>query len=182
MIVILSAMDFMASTVCLTERLLSLASRAPLDAACAVCRPLSAVCSIEAPISSSAALVSSTAADCCDVPCDSSCAVPLTCPAAERSASAELRTSPTIPSSRSTIAAMTASRLSRSPERSAIVTSKRPSATWRATAAACAGSPPSCRTTLLVARVDTTAAASAAITITSAERTMACRAAAAACW
>ena len=136
-----------ASTVCETASPLSAASRAPFAAARSVWRLLSALCPIEVLISSRDALVSSTAAACSEVPCDSVCAVPFTWVEAEASPSAEARTSATTSESRTTMLRIAASRLAPPPAPTSIEMVRSPSATRLATSAAYSGSPPICRET-----------------------------------
>ncbi len=94
MIEIFSAIARMAVTVSITAAPLSWPSLAPFTAVCSSARLLSAFLAIEALICSRLDVVSSTAAACSLVPCDSVCDVDDTCEAAEPSALAPERTSP----------------------------------------------------------------------------------------
>ncbi len=159
---ILSAIDFIASTVARTASPPSLASLADLLAMPSVTRAFSVFCPIEADICSIEAVVSSRLAACSDEPCASDCEVALTSSEAADSESAAARTLPTVCDRLPTMHCIAYSRLDWSPLRSCTSTVRSPPATRCATSAAYAGSPPSWRTRLRPSSTATTSPSSTA--------------------
>ncbi len=125
---ICSAITRMASTVSRTAVALPSASRAPRTAVCSVSRLLAALRVIDALICSRLDVVSSTAAACSLVPCDSACDVAEICTDAAVNAPAPALTSPITCDNRSSICARALPSVSRE-ERGCTATVRSPAAT-----------------------------------------------------